>query len=257
MSLYLQETSTQSLIESKDWTALANQLAKRPISDAGAVLVQLDNEQRLLLAQRLAHQESATTVAHSVTKRPHYLETTYAYSIKKRIGWLIVLMIGQMGTASVMDYFDNELEKALVLALFIPMIISCGGNSGSQASTLIIRAMAVGQVNLGDWFRVIYRESITGIMIGVILGIIAFLRILVVNDQYGEFWLYIGLTVSLSTAAVVVVGSILGSVLPLLLKALKADPATSSAPFVATLADVCGLILYFLIAISLLGGKLI
>ena len=257
MTLYAEEAATQLLIEGEDWKSIASQLADRPVSDAGDILIKLDDRRRGELVEQLASSAAVDTNQSNLVGKPQFLETSYGYSVKKRVGWLIVLMIGQMATASVLDYFDNELEKALVLALFIPMIISCGGNSGSQASTLIIRAMAVGQVKLSDWFKVIYRESIVGILIGIILAVIAFLRILIVNDHYGEFWFHIGLTVSLSTAAVVITGSILGSILPLLLKSLRADPATSSAPFVATLADVCGLIIYFLIAISLLGGKLL
>ena len=257
MSPYTEEEATQLLIEAEDWATLARELAARPISDTGDVLMQLDDRQRGELAEQLSSVANADTSAVPIVSKPNFLEATYAYSVKKRVGWLIVLMIGQMGTASVLDYFDNELEKALVLALFIPMIISCGGNSGSQASTLIIRAMALGQVKLSDWLEVVYRESVVGILIGIILALIAFLRILIVNDHYGEFWFYIGLTVSLSTLAVVITGSILGSILPLLLKSLRADPATSSAPFVATLADVCGLIIYFLIAISILDGKIL
>jgi magnesium transporter len=255
LAVYADEEATQLLIDDGNWESLASELSDRPLTDTGDVLIRLDDRQRGELAAQLSNGVAIDPGA--TVSKPQFLDTSYAYSVKKRVGWLIVLMIGQMATASVLDYFDNELEKALVLALFIPMIISCGGNSGSQASTLIIRAMAVGQVKLSDWAKVIYRESIVGILIGIILALIAFLRILIVNDHYGEFWFYIGLTVSLSTAAVVITGSILGSILPLLLKSLKADPATSSAPFVATLADVCGLIIYFLIAISLLGGKLL
>ena len=157
MSDYLEQEATQLLIESENWGDLARELADRPVSDTGDVLIQLDDRQRLDLAEYLAHNTGPDADVEAIGKRPHFLEASYAYSVKKRVGWLIVLMIGQMATASVLDYFDNELEKALVLALFIPMIISCGGNSGSQASTLIIRAMAVGQVKLGDWFKVIYR----------------------------------------------------------------------------------------------------
>ncbi len=257
MTFYVDKEETQQLIASENWDTLASELASLRVVDAADVLVQLEDDQRRELSERLAHETKSLTKADPRKREPPFLELSYSYSVKKRVGWLTVLMIGQMATASVLDYFDNELEKALVLALFIPMIISSGGNSGSQASTLIIRAMAIGQVHLSDWLKVIYRESITGLMLGGILGIIAFIRILMVNDHYGEFWLYIGITISLSTAAVVLTGSILGSILPLLLKALKADPATSSAPFVATLADVSGLILYFYIAISVLGGKLL
>jgi magnesium transporter len=257
MPLYTELEEIQQLISSENWDRLGLELAARPAVDTANVLVRLDDEQRELLVQRLSNAADELSAQSPERSLPPFLEIPYAFAVKRRVGWLIVLMIGQMATASVLDFFDNELEKALVLAIFIPMIISSGGNSGSQASTLIIRAMAVGEVHLRDWARVIYRESFIGVALGFILGLIAFSRILIVNDHYGEFWLYIGITIALSTAIVVITGSILGSILPLVLKALRADPATSSAPFVATLADVSGLILYFLIAISILGGKIL
>ena len=257
MNTYIDEVETRKLISNEDWITLAQQLSNKNVNDVADVLLFLDDNQRRELTTLLAQRTDKIIEDKSVHFEPPFLELSYTYSIKKRIGWLILLMIGQMSTASVLDYFDNQLEKALVLAIFIPMIISSGGNSGSQAATLIIRAMALGQVQLKDWLKVIYRESITGVIIGIILGLIAFSRILVVNDHYGEFWLYIGVTIAVSTAVVVITGSILGSILPLILKALGTDPAASSAPFVATLADVSGLILYFLIAISLLEGKIL
>jgi magnesium transporter len=257
MSLYVDREETRGLISSGNWDRLAEELAERPVVDVADVLVQLDDDQRRLVSQRLSHGSNEPDISSPQKGARPYLENPYTFSVKRRVGWLIVLLIGQMGTATVIDHFDNALEKALVLALFIPMIISSGGNSGSQAATLIIRAMALGEVRLRDWLRVMYRESIIGVVIGVILGLVAFLRILIVNDSYGEFWLHIGITIALSTFAVVLTGSVLGSILPLLLKALRTDPATSSAPFVATLADISGLIIYFLIATWMLGGKLL
>ena len=193
----------------------------------------------------------------SVAKEPDFLHESYASSVRRRVGWLIILLIGQMFTANVLDYFDEQLEKALVLALFVPMIISSGGNSGSQASTLLIRAMAMGQVRLRDWFRVLGRELVIGLLLGLILGAFAFGRIAIVHGKYPEHWMGIGITIGLSTMAVVLVGTLLGSALPLLMKLIRTDPATSSAPFVATLCDICGLIIYFLIALAILKGTLL
>jgi magnesium transporter len=151
-----------------------------------------------------------------------------------------------------MGYFEDEIAKAVVLALFVPLIISSGGNSGSQASTLIIQAMAVGEIIVADWWRVFKRELLQGLMLGSILAIIGFIRILVWStifpDIYGAHYLLIGITVGLSLLGVVLWGTLSGSMLPLLLKKLGADPATSSAPFVATLVDVTGLVIYFSLA---------
>jgi magnesium transporter len=159
-----------------------------------------------------------------------------------------------------MGVFEKEIAKAVMLALFIPLIISSGGNSGSQASTLVIRALALGEVSLLDWWRVMRREIISGLALGVILGSVGFLRITVwsvFSTMYGEHWLLIACTVSLSLVLVVLWGSLIGSLLPLLLRRLGFDPATSSAPFVATLVDVTGLIIYFTVASVVLRGTLL
>jgi cation transporter-like permease len=159
-----------------------------------------------------------------------------------------------------MGYFESEIEKAVVLALFLPLIISSGGNSGSQASTLIIRAMAVGEVKLADWFRVMRREIMAGLTLGAILGTIGFIRIALwaqFSDVYGPHWLLVAITVGVALVGVVLWGSLSGSMLPFLLRRLKVDPANSSAPFVATLVDVTGLIIYFMIALLVLRGTLL
>jgi magnesium transporter len=158
-----------------------------------------------------------------------------------------------------MGYFGDEISQVVALAFFIPLIISSGGNSGSQASTLIIQAMALGEVTIADWWRVMRREIISGLILGAILGVIGFLRITIwsaFSDIYGDYWLLIAFTVGFSLIGVVLWGSLSGSMLPLLLKKLGADPATSSAPFVATLVDVTGLIIYFSIALLVLGPHL-
>lgn len=189
-----------------------------------------------------------------------YLKTSFGDLIRKRAGWLMVLFLGQMLTASAMAFFQVEIEKAIVLALFIPLIISSGGNSGSQASTLIIRAMALGEVRTKDWWRVLRRELAAGLCLGLILGAIGLLRIIfwpTRHELYGEHFLRIGLTVAMSVVGVVIWGTISGSMLPFVLRKLKLDPATASAPFVATLVDVTGLIIYFTMAHFLLTGTVL
>jgi magnesium transporter len=165
-----------------------------------------------------------------------------------------------MLTATAMGFFEKEIERAVVLALFVPLIISSGGNSGSQASTLVIRALAVGELALGDVFRVIRRELLTGVVLGTILGAIGFLRITIwsaFSNLYGAHWLLVAATVAVALVGVVLWGSLVGSVLPFILRRLGFDPATSSAPFVATLVDVTGLIIYFSVAFLVLRGALL
>ena len=190
-----------------------------------------------------------------------YLEMPIFRLFKKRIVWLVVLFLGEMLTATAMAYFQDEIAKAVVLALFVPLIISSGGNSGSQASTLIIQAMAVGEITLKDWWRVMRREIISGLLLGTVLGMIGFLRILAWHSfapqLYGDHWMAIGITVSITLLGVVLWGTLAGSMLPMILKKLGADPAVSSAPFVATLVDVTGLIIYFSVAFMILSGSLL
>jgi magnesium transporter len=170
----------------------------------------------------------------------------------------VVLFLGEMLTATAMKYFEGEIAKAVVLVLFVPLIISSGGNSGSQASTLIIQAMAVGEITLKDWWRVMRREILSGLLLGSVLGLIGFIRIVLWSQLfpavYGPHYLPIAYAVGISLVGVVLWGTLSGSMLPLLLKRLGADPAVSSAPFVATLVDVTGLIIYFSVAFSILSG---
>jgi magnesium transporter len=190
-----------------------------------------------------------------------YLEMPLFALFKKRVVWLVVLFFGELLTATAMAYFEEEIAKAVVLALFVPLIISSGGNSGSQASTLIIQAMAVGEISLMDWWRVMRREIYSGLMLGSVLGLIGFFRIFVwhaINpDLYGTHWMMLGTTVGITLLGVVLWGTLCGSMLPMILKRLGADPAVSSAPFVATLVDVTGLVIYFSVAFLLLTGKLL
>lgn len=180
--------------------------------------------------------------------------------VKKRAGWLVILFVGEMLTATALAYFEGALQKAIVLSLFLPLIMSSGGNSGSQAATLMVRAISLGEVTLKDWWWVMRREFLSGLLLGTILGIIGFLRIVVwskFSTIYGDHYLLVALTVSFSLVGVVLWGSLSGSMLPFVLKKLKFDPAASSAPFVATLVDVTGIIIYFSFAVWLLRGTLL
>ncbi|OLD60352.1 MAG: magnesium transporter, partial [Ignavibacteria bacterium 13_1_40CM_2_61_4] len=187
-----------------------------------------------------------------------YMRISLWRMVRKRAGWLIILFLGEMLTATAMANYQAELAKALVLALFLPLIISSGGNSGSQASTLMIRAMALGEVTLRDWWHVMRREIQAGLLLGIILGIIGIMRVAAwaIADEryfhtqpYGEHWPLVALTVGVALVGVVLWGTLSGSMLPFLLRRVGADPATSSAPFVATLVDVTGLVIYFSIAL--------
>jgi magnesium transporter len=190
-----------------------------------------------------------------------YTQTSWMEMIRKRATWLIILFVSEMLTASAMGFFDHEIEKAVVLALSVPLIISSGGNSGSQAATLIIRAMALQEITLKDWWYVMKRELTSGLFLGAILGIIGFFRIAIWQEtglyNYGVHWVFVGFSVSFSLVAIVLWGTLSGSMIPFVLKKLKLDPATSSAPFVATLVDVTGLIIYFTVAGLFLSGKLL
>lgn len=189
-----------------------------------------------------------------------YLQVSLPRMIRKRAGWLAALFLGEMLTATAMGYFEAEIARAVILALFVPLIISSGGNSGSQATTLVIRAMALGEVRLRDWWRVIRREFATGLALGAILAAIGLVRILLWQlffDAYGEHYLLIAMTVSLSLVGVVMWGSLMGSILPFILRTLGFDPASASAPFVATLVDVTGLVIYFTVAAVILSGTLL
>lgn len=190
-----------------------------------------------------------------------YTKTPLLEMVKKRSGWLIILFLGEMLTASAMGYFDEEIAKAVVLALFVPLIISSGGNSGSQAASLIIRSLALGELKLKNWWYVMRKEILSGLFLGSILGLIGFIRILIWQKSgiydYGEYWLWVAASVSVSLVFIVLWGTISGSMIPFILKRLGLDPATASAPFVATLVDVTGLIIYFSIAAVFLGDKLL
>lgn len=180
--------------------------------------------------------------------------------LRKRAPWIVLLFFGQMLTATAMGYFEDELAQALVLAIFVPLIISSGGNSGSQAATLIIRALTLGDVKLRDWFKVLRRELVAASIIGAILAVLGFARVAlaeVLGGSYGTVWPLLGMTIGLSLFGVVVWGSLMGALLPICPKAFCADPAASSTPFVATLVDVTGIVIYFSVATLLLRGTLL
>jgi magnesium transporter len=189
-----------------------------------------------------------------------YTETPLFTLVRKRAFWLTILFVGEMFTTSALRYFESEIAAAVVLVLFIPLIISSGGNSGSQASTLIVRAMALKELTLKDWFYVIRKELLSGLMLGLILGTVGLLRIVIWQTagfyDYGDHWLQLGFTIFFSLIGVVLWGTISDSMIPLILKKAGLDPATSSAPLVATLVDVTGIIIYFSVAALLLTGRL-
>lgn len=190
-----------------------------------------------------------------------YMRTPFLQMVKKRGGWLAALFLGEMLTATAMGYYEDEIARAVVLALFVPLIISSGGNAGSQATTLVIRAMALGEMRLRDWWRVIHREFASGLVLGILLAAIGFLRIYLwahfFPGIYGEHYLLVGGTVAFSLVGVVTWGTLAGSMLPFVLRRLGFDPASASAPFVATLVDVTGLIIYFSVAQIVLAGTML
>ncbi|MBD0331514.1 MAG: magnesium transporter [Chitinophagaceae bacterium] len=189
-----------------------------------------------------------------------YLETPILKLFKKRVVWLIILFIGELMTISAMHYFEDEIAKVVVLATFIPLIISSGGNSGSQAATLIIQAMALKEISIADWWRIMRREIFSGLLLGITLCLLGMSMILtwhLLSGTLGQYYITLALTLGLSLVGVVLWGTLMGSMLPLILKKFGADPAASSTPFVATLVDVTGLVIYFSVALLTLSGKLL
>ncbi|MBK7965428.1 MAG: magnesium transporter [Bacteroidetes bacterium] len=231
-----------------------------PVTDAGGLLLGIITVDDILELAKKEDTEDIQKLGAVEALEDPYMDVGIMEMLRKRAPWLVVLFVGELFTASAMGFFEHEIAKAVVLALFIPLIVSSGGNSGSQASTLIIRALALGEIKISDWWRIMKRELITGLMLGLILGFLGFARVGAWNfftDMYGEHWFAIGSTIGFSLMFVVLWGSVMGSMMPLLLKHLGADPATSSAPFIATLVDVTGLLIYFSIAAVLLKGSLL
>jgi magnesium transporter len=204
--------------------------------------------------------EDIQKLGGSETLDEPYTTIALTKMVKKRASWLVVLFLGEMLTATAMSYFEDEIAKAVVLALFVPLVISSGGNAGSQAATLVIRSLALGEFRLREWWKIMRREFAAGTALGAILGGIGFLRIAIwsmFSNLYGPHWLLVAATVGVALVGIVLWGSLMGSMLPLLLKRLGFDPATSSAPFVATLVDVTGLIIYFSVAFVIMRGTLL
>jgi len=237
-----------------------------PVTDDNNILLGIVTIDDMLWVANEEFSEDIQKIGGTEALDEPYLDTPLFKLVRKRAGWLIVLFLGELLTATAMAHFNDEITKATVLAMFIPLIMSSGGNSGSQASTLVIQAMAVGDISLSDWWRVMRREILSGLLLGGILGIIGFSRICIwhflmqhgiIEDLYKTHWLLIAISVGISLVGVVLWGTLTGSMLPIILKSLGADPAVSSAPFVATLVDVTGIVIYFSIAYFFLQGILL
>jgi magnesium transporter len=231
-----------------------------PVVDSGGVLVGLVTIDDMLdVAEEEATEDIQKFGGMEAVDEP-YMRIPLFMMVRKRAGWLVVLFLGELLTAAAMRHYEAEIAKAVVLTLFLPLIISSGGNSGSQASMLIIRAMALGEVALRDWWRVMRKEILSGFLLGAVLGTVGFLQIAGLSmfvDVYGPHWMLVALTVGCALVGVVMWGSLAGSMLPFILRRAGADPATSSAPFVATMVDVTGLIIYFSIALLIMRGAML
>ena len=246
---------------------MANQVFKMnnrvalPVVDNNNILVGIVTIDDILWVANEEFSEDMQKMGGTEALEEPYLEISLLKLFKKRIGWLIVLFIGEMLTATAMATYEMALDKALVLSIFIPLIISSGGNTGSQASSLIIQALTVGEVTLADWWNVMRREIISGLLLGAVLGLIGFCRVILWSQifpaVYGPHYLLVAVVVGVSLIGVVMFGTITGSMLPIALKKLGADPAVSSAPFVATLVDVTGVVIYFNCAYFFLKGTML
>jgi magnesium transporter len=231
-----------------------------PVTDSQGVLIGIVTGDDIFDVAEEEATEDIQKIGGTEALDEPYMEITIPSMVRKRATWLVVLFLSEMLTATAMGRFESEIAKAVVLSIFVPLVISSGGNSGSQASTLIIRAMALGEVTLKDWWRVMRREILSGLALGAVLGIIGFIRIstwALAFHAYGEHWLLLALTVGIALIGIVLWGTLSGSMLPFLLRRVGLDPATSSAPFVATLVDVSGLIIYFTVAAIILRGTLL
>ena len=232
-----------------------------PVTDTDGTLVGIVTVDDVMDVAEEEHTEDFQKFGGTEGLDLSYTRTPLLEMVRKRAGWLVILFLSEMLTASAMGHFDDEIAKAVVLALFVPLIISSGGNSGSQAASLIIRSLALGELKVKNWWYVMRKEVCSGLLLGALLGAIGFVRIFIWQHlglyDYGEYWLWVGLSVSVSLVFIVLWGTLSGSMIPFLLKRVGLDPATASAPFVATLVDVTGLIIYFTIAALFLSGKLL
>ncbi|WP_185859216.1 magnesium transporter [Blattabacterium cuenoti] len=238
-----------------------NNRVSLPVIDDQNFLLGIVTVSDILLILNENYREYLQKIGGMEALNQSYLNEPLYRLIKKRAGWLILLFIGEMLTTTVMQEFSSFIEKAVVLALFIPLVVSSGGNSGAQAASLIIQAMALGEVKIKDWWIVMRREIICGFFLGSILGLTGFIRVIAWHKinlfNYGPHWILVGLTVFLSLIGVVLWGTLSGSMLPFIIKKFRGDPASSSVPFVATLVDVIGLIIYFSMSYILLRGTLL
>ncbi len=232
-----------------------------PVVDDNDVLLGIVTIDDILWVTNEEFSEDMQKMGGTEALNEPYLDISIFKLFKKRITWLVILFFGEMFTATAMGYFEGEIKKVTLLALFVPLILSSGGNSGSQASTLIIQAMSIGEITISNWWKILRREITSGLLLGAVLGIIGFFRVMVWHSiapgLYGEHWILIAFTIGITLIGVVLWGTIMGSMLPILLKRLGADPAASSAPFVATLVDVTALVIYFSVALLVLRGTLL
>lgn len=246
--------SALELFEKYDRVAL-------PVTDADSNMLGIVTVDDMLDVAQSEATEDIQKIGGSEALDAPYTQVGLWDMIRKRGGWLSALFLGEMLTATAMSFFETEIAKAVVLALFVPLIISSGGNSGSQAASLIIRALALRELKLRDWFKVCYRELISGLALGFLLGVIGFFRIVLWQHlhltNYGQHYLLLAFTVWASLIGVVMFGTLAGSMLPFIMRRFGFDPAASSAPFVATLVDVSGLCIYFSVALLILHGTLL
>ena len=261
----IMHTDLVTVTEETDQEAVAHLFREEgllaiPVVDAGGRMKGVVTADDVVEVVQEEATEDIQKIGGSEALDEPYLQIGFSDMVRKRGRWLAVLFIGEMLTATAMGFFEKEIARAVVLALFVPLIISSGGNSGSQAATLVIRAMALGEVRIRDWWRVARREILTGLVLGLLLGLIGLVRIMVwqaVGEVYGVHYLLVALTVAGSLLGVVMFGTLAGSMLPFILRSFGADPASASAPFVATLVDVTGLVIYFTVARFILGGTLL
>jgi magnesium transporter len=247
------QESAVPLFQQEDRVAL-------PVTDSNGALIGIVTVDDVLDVAQTAATRTLQRFGGLEALDEPYLEMPFRSMVRRRASWLVVLFLGEMLTATAMAFFEKEIQRAVVLALFVPLIISSGGNSGSQAATLVIRALALGEVTLRQWWRVMHREIWSGLALGSILGAIGFLRVSVwslFTDLYGPHWLLVAVTVGVALVGIVLWGTLAGSMLPFVLRRLGFDPAASSAPFVATLVDVTGLVIYFSVAALILRGTLL
>jgi magnesium transporter len=232
-----------------------------PVVDDNDVLLGIVTIDDILWVTNEEFSEDMQKMGGTESLNEPYLDISLRKLFQKRITWLVILFFGEMFTASAMGFFEKEMQRAFVLTLFIPLILSSGGNSGSQASTLIIQAMSVGEITVANWWKILRREILSGLFLGCVLGLIGFFRVIVWNSifptLYGDHYFLVAITIGCTLLGVVLWGTITGSMLPIILKKLGADPAASSAPFVATLVDVTALIIYFSVAMLILHGTLL